>query len=140
MGRPYSMDLRDRVLSAVETGGLSRREAAARYKISVSTAIRWLDKRRRTGSVAPDPMGGCKPRTLVGVHRDWLLQRCEQDFTLRGLVAELGERGLKVDYRSVWRFVHDEKLSFKKNARRRRTGSSGRRPTASAMASAPTSG
>jgi transposase len=37
------------------------------------------------------------------------------DFTLRGLVAELGERGLKVDYRSVWEFVHAEKLSFKKS-------------------------
>jgi transposase len=42
----------------------------------------------------------------------------EAEFTLRGLVAELAERGLKVDYRSVWNFVHAEKLSFKKNRRR----------------------
>jgi hypothetical protein len=52
---------------------------------------------------------------FAGGHRNWLLQRIrEKDFTLRGLVAELAARGLKVDYRSVWSFVHDEKLSFKK--------------------------
>ena len=43
-----------------------------------------------------------------------MLERIKRDFTLRGLVAELAERGLKVDYRSVWEFVHAEKLSFKK--------------------------
>ena len=49
-------------------------------------------------------------------HRDWLIERCQAGaFTLRGLVAELAERGLSVDYRSVWEFVHAEKLSYKKN-------------------------
>ena len=43
------------------------------------------------------------------------MQRCgETDFTVRGLVAELAERGLKVDYRTMWEFVHAEKLSYKK--------------------------
>lgn len=52
---------------------------------------------------------------VSGAWRDWLVERCrEKDFTLRGLVAELGERGLKVDCRSVWEFVHAEKLSHKK--------------------------
>ena len=60
-------------------------------------------------------MGGHRPKKLAGAWRDWLVQRCrEKDFTLRGLVAELGELGLKVDYRSVWEFVHAEKLSYKK--------------------------
>jgi hypothetical protein len=58
-------------------------------------------------------MGGHK--AIRGAHRAWLLQRIRAgDFTLRGLVAELAEHGLKVDYRSVWSFVHAEKLSFKK--------------------------
>jgi putative transposase len=44
-----------------------------------------------------------------------MLQRCRKsDFTLRGLVTELAERGLKVDYHTVWDFVHAEKLSYKK--------------------------
>jgi hypothetical protein len=70
---------------------------------------------RKPGSLRPSKIGGYKPRAIAGEHRTWLLQRIrEKDFTLRGLVAELAARGLKVDYRSVWSFVHDEKLSFKK--------------------------
>jgi putative transposase len=42
------------------------------------------------------------------------MQRCRKDFTVRGLVAELAERGLKVDYRTMWEFVRAEKLSYKK--------------------------
>lgn len=49
---------------------------------------------------------------------------------MRGLVIELGERDLKVDYRSVWEFVHAEGLSHKKDVDRRRAGSCGHRPTA----------
>ena len=61
----------------------------------------------------------------LGRAPQWLLARIrERDFTLRGLVAELAERGLKVDYRSVWTFVHAEKLSFKKKRAGQRTGSS----------------
>jgi transposase len=74
-----------------------------------------VERLRKTGSVAPSKIGGYKPRAIAGAHRVWLLARIiEKDFTLRGLVAELAARGLKVDYRSVWTFVHDEKLSFKK--------------------------
>ncbi|MEJ0042708.1 MAG: IS630 family transposase [Rhizomicrobium sp.] len=115
MGKPYSMDLRERVVAAVEREGLSRRQAAARFGVSYSAAIAWLKRVDATGSFAPGQMGGHKPKTLSGAWRDWLVQRCRSgDFTLRGLVAELGERGLKVDYRSVWAFVHAEKLSHKK--------------------------
>ena len=115
MGRPYSMDLRDRVVASVERDGMSRREAAAPYGVGISTAINWVRRVRETGSVAPGQMGGHRPKKIVGAYRDWLVQRCgENDLTLRGLVAELGERGLKVDYRSVWAFVHAEKLSHKK--------------------------
>ena len=115
MGKPYSMDLRDRVVAAVEREGVSRRQAAARFGVSYSAAIAWLKRFRATGSAKPGQMGGHKPKKIAGAHRDWLLGRCRQaDFTLRGLVAELGERGLKVDYRSVWAFVHAEKLSHKK--------------------------
>jgi putative transposase len=59
-------------------------------------------------------MGGHRPRKLIGVWREWLLERCRSDFTLRGLVAELAERGMQVDYRTVWEFVHAEKLTHKK--------------------------
>jgi putative transposase len=115
MAKPYSMDLRERVIDAVERGGLSCNQAAARFEVAVSTAIDWVNRYRATGSVAPGQMGGHRPKKLVGEYRDWLVQRCrERDFTLRGLVGELAERGLSVDYRVVWAFVHEEKLSYKK--------------------------
>ena len=132
MGKPYSEDLRKRVVAAVETGGLSCNQAAKRFGIGISTAIGWVRRLRETGSVAPGKMGGHRPKAISGEHRVWLLQRLkERDFTLRGLVAELADRGLQVDYRSVWEFVHAEKLSFKKKRGGWRTRSSRRRAAAS---------
>ena len=116
MSKPYSMDLRERVVGAVKEEGLSRRQAAFRFDVAVSTAIQWMDRYQETGSVAPRRMGGHKPKKISGAHADWLRQRCrDKAFTLRGLVKELAdERSLMVDYRSVWEFVHAEKLSYKK--------------------------
>jgi len=109
------MDLRERAVEAVEIEGQSRRAAAARFGLGVSTVIAWVRRMRETGSVRPARMGGRRPRKIAGEHRVWLLSRCrERDFTLRGLVAELAARGLKVDYRSVWEFVHAERLTYKK--------------------------
>ena len=134
MGKPYSMDLRTRVVAAVESG-LSRREAAERFNIAASTAIHWTRRKDETGSVAPGQMGGHKPRSIRGEHEAWLLERIKRgDYTLRGLVAELEERGLKVDYRSVWTFVHEHDQSFKKNRAGQRAGSSRRRTQARAVA------
>ena len=114
MGKPYSVDLRRRVVAAIEAG-MSRNQAARQFGVAISTAIGWMQRVEQTGSVAPGQMGGHKPKAISGEHAVWLSQRIRAgDFTLRGLVAELGERGLKVDYRSVWEFVHAEKLSFKK--------------------------
>jgi putative transposase len=119
MAGPLSNDLRERVILAVERDGLSRNEAARRFGVAISTAVNWVRRYRETGSVAPGQMGGHCPRKLIGVHRDWLLERTKTDFTLRGLQAELadpltGPGGIAVDYRTVWSFVHDEGLSFKK--------------------------
>jgi len=115
MARPFSSDLRERVVGSVVKGGLSRRAAADRFGVGISTVIAWVRRFGETGSVTPGQMGGHRPKKIVGEHRDWLLRRCsEKDFTLRGLVAELAERGLRVDYRVVWKFVHAENLSHKK--------------------------
>ena len=92
MGRAYSIDLRERAVAAVERG-LSCHQAAEQFGIGVSSAIRWVGRLRETGNVAPDKIGGYKPRTISGEHRIWLLARIkERDFTLRGLVSELTER------------------------------------------------
>src|SRR5919106_2168434 len=98
MGKPYSVDLRERVVAAVEQEGMSRRAAAARFGVSYSAAIEWVKRHRQTGSLKPGQMGGHRPKKIAGAHREWLVERCrEKDFTLRGLVSELAGRGLQVD-------------------------------------------
>jgi putative transposase len=122
------------VVAAVESGRLSCNQAAEQFGVAISTAIGWVRRVRETGSVAPSKIGGYRPKAISGAHRDWMLQRIkEQDFTLRGLVIELADRGLKVDYRSVWEFVHTEKLSFKKKRGGWRTRSSRRGAAARAV-------
>src|ERR1700752_4985989 len=114
MARPYSIDLRERAVARVQVGESVRLIARA-LSISPSSVVKWSQRQRATGSAAAGKMGGHRPRVLIGAHavflREWIAQG---NFTLRGLVAGLGGRGLKVDYRTVWAFVHREGLSFKK--------------------------
>jgi len=133
MGKPYSTDLRKRVVASVLEGGLSRNKVAAQFAVAVSTVVTWVKHYQETGSVDPGQMGGHKPKAIRDEHEAFLTQRVrESPFMLRGLVRELADRGLKVDYRSVWNFVQAEKLSFKKNRRGQRTRPPRRRaPTGS---------
>jgi putative transposase len=106
MAKSLSIDLRERAVAAVEKEGLSRRQAAARFGVAASTVIHWVRRLRETDSLAPRRRGGRRPKKIAGEYRDWLVLRCrEADFTLRGL---------KVDYHSIWTFVHAEKLTHKK--------------------------
>ena len=133
MARPYSLDLRERVVAAV-LAGESCRKAASTFKVSVASVVKWSQRLRATGSPAAKPMGRQQPRSLAA-ERDWLLARLRAapDLTLRALVAELHEHGVVTSYGSVWRIVHDAGISFKKNAVRHRTGSSRRRSQARAL-------
>lgn len=89
MARPYSNDLRARVVAAIESG-MSCNRAAAHFGVGISTAINWTRRFRETGSFAARKMGGCKPKAIAGDHRVWLIARCrDRDFTLLGLVEEL---------------------------------------------------
>jgi transposase len=124
MAKPCSLDLRERVVAAVEVEGMSRNQAAARFGVAVSSAIKWVARFRATGSAGPGQMGGHKPKRLRGEHAEWLIARCRaRDFTISQLVAELkDERGLKVDRHSVWAFLHAQGLSFKKKPVRQGAG------------------
>ena len=132
MTRPYSMDLRERAIARVKAGE-SVRSVARALSISAATVVRWSQRHRQTGSAAPGKVGGHKPRLLAGDLRDWLLERTKSDFTLRGLVVELAERGVKVDYVQVWRFAHAEGLSFKKKRSSRRAAEAQGGPATGAM-------
>jgi transposase len=121
MGKPYSEDLRRRVVAAVD-GGMSRRQAAARFEVGVSTVIRWVELWQETQSVVALPMGGDR-RSRLNDEREWLLARvcAEPDLTLEEIRAELGKRGVHVGYGTVWRFFEREDYTVKKNGARVRT-------------------
>ena len=130
MTKPLSMDIRDRAMARLDAGETVRTVAAA-LSVAPSSVVKWSERRRVTGSAAPGKIGGHVPRKIRGEQADWLRARMvEGAFTLRGLVAELAMRGLKVDYRTMWAFAHAEGLSFKKNRARQRAGAARHRPQA----------
>jgi transposase len=97
MAKPYSQDLRDRVIDAVERGKLSRRAAGRRYEVSESVAIKWLERVERHGSREPVGHGGHRASKLMP-HRAFLeAARAEKsDLTLQALCDRLlAERGVK---------------------------------------------
>jgi Homeodomain-like domain len=65
MVRPYSNDLRERLVRAVLRGGLSCHQAAAQFGVAISTAINWVRRFRGTGSVEPDQIGGYRWQTMT---------------------------------------------------------------------------
>ncbi len=115
MTRPYSLDLRERVVDAVESGS-SCRAVAARFGVSVSTVVKWSQRKRATGSVVPGQMGGHR-RPVLAPHRAFIVARLSQEphLTLHRLKDELAARGIKVSHNTVWTFLRREGLRFKKN-------------------------
>jgi hypothetical protein len=98
--------------------------------------VGWRSARQSTGygaSTRPEASSRTRSAAIAQRTLQGALQRCRKEFTVRGLVDELAERALKVDYRTMWELVHAEKLSYKKDAYCRRAGSSRCRPSASAM-------
>jgi transposase len=120
MARAYSQDLRGRVVAAVD-GGLSRRAAAQRFAVAVSTVIEWFDAWEEEGRLVARPMGG-DHRSRLKEERSWLLALIEvtPDLTLEEVRAALAARGIHVGYGTVWRFFAAEGISFKKNRARQR--------------------
>ena len=91
MPKPCSLDLRERVLDAVETGA-SRREAAERFEVSASSAVKWMQRWHETGSVATKPTGGSI--SPLEKHTDCLLALIakQPDLTLDEIVAAMRKR------------------------------------------------
>jgi transposase len=105
MARPLSLDLRERIVEAVEAGS-SRREAAEQFEVSVSCAIKLVQRWERTGSVAPAPMGGRKPYALAAHEaRVRAVLVAQPDITLDELRAQLTGEGIKVSRSSIGRFL-----------------------------------
>ncbi len=115
MGHPLSMDLRSRLLAAVD-GGMSCRAAAARFGVAPSTAIRWQAQRRTTGEVAPKPQGGDMRSRRVEQRADDILGIWEarKDISLVELRLALAEMGLAVSVAGLNRFFARRGMTRKK--------------------------
>jgi len=124
MGRPYSEDLRSRIVAAVE-GGVSRNAAARQFAVSVSCVVKLMQRFRRTGTVTPAARGR-KPYALEG-HETLVreLVAARPDLTLDELHQELGDRAIHVGRSSVNRFLRACGLTLKKS-RFMRPSSNGR--------------
>ncbi len=125
MGKGYAKDLRVRAVAIVEAGE-SAREAARLLDLGASTAIRWMERWKTTGSVDAKPgTGHC--RSPLEAHAPWLLDliAAEPDLTLEEIRARLrSEKKLKSSKSSIARFFERHDITVKKNSARRRAGSS----------------
>jgi transposase len=120
MARAYSHDLRVRVLDAVATG-MSRREAAARYRVGIATVVRWAAQVARTGETKAKRQG--RPRgSKLDAHEGFLLALIDEtdDITLCEMQDRLrAERGVLVGLGTLWRFFARRAVTWKKSRRTR---------------------
>jgi transposase len=118
MGKPYSLDLRERVVAALE-GGLSTDQAAKRFSIGKATAGAWGRLKRSQGDVRPAKQG--KPKgSVLDAHADFILGTLRQtpDLTLAEMVERLAaERDVRVVGTAVWKFLDRHGQTHKKRLR-----------------------
>ena len=115
MPKPLSYDLRARVLAAVD-GGLSCRQAAERFRVSPSSAIRWRALRRSGGDARPKPAGGDRLSHRTEAHAALIRATLDEvgDITLTELKARLAEQGASTSVASLWRYFRRHKITRKK--------------------------
>jgi transposase len=118
MARAISVDLRRRVCAAISEG-LSRREAAIRFSVSPSSAIRWQAQMQASGDIAPLLNGGDRKSGRIEAEAEFILQQVEEhcDITLAELQEKLRERGTRVGIGTLWRFFDRRRMTYKKRRR-----------------------
>ena len=132
MPKPYSRDLRERVIESIEAGA-SRREAAELYGISPSVVMIWVQRWKATGSIAAKPSGGSV--SPLEDHAEFLLTLVTEqpDLTLDEVVAAMSKAGILSSRTAVWRFYERHDFSFKKNVVRGRAKACRGGPRASTL-------
>ncbi len=113
MPKSYSGDLRERVIEAVAAGA-SRREAAERFEISPSSAVRWIQCWCETGRSAPKPRGGSTSPLEEHAAQILALVAEQPDLTLEETILVLRKRRIRTSLGSLWRFFDRHDITFKK--------------------------
>ena len=114
MARPYSVDLRARIVRAVEAG-LSRRAAAAKFEVSISFVVKLMQRWRARGTLEPERIGGSK-RSLLAAHAERVhaLVASAPDLTIAALRSRLAAAGVVTSRSALGRFLLAAGLTRKK--------------------------
>jgi transposase len=115
MARALSIDLRSRVLGAIKRG-MSCRQAAVRFGVSASSAIRWCGRERDQGHAEPKRQGGDRRSARIEAHAAIILDlvQATPDLTLAELQKALAEQGLSFGIGTLWRFFDRRQITLKK--------------------------
>lgn len=110
----YSLDLRKRILEDCDTG-MATKDAAAKYRVSASWVRRLRQRRRELNEIAPRSSRPKSAKKTLAEHGELLrkLVREDADATLEELRAKLP---VAVSVPTLWRALHELKLSFKKKS------------------------
>ena len=133
MPKSYSGDLRERVIEAVEMEGVSRHEAAERFDVSVSSAVRWVQRWNESRSAAPNPRGGSVSPLEMHAERIFALIAERPDLTLKEMLVELLKRRIRTSRSALSRFFGRHDITFKKKLASRGTTASRRGSRAPAL-------
>ena len=125
MTRPYSSDLRARVIEAVDEGA-TRAEAAERFGVSVASAVRWHQAWRSDGTIEAKPYGGSRSPLEDYVEEFLALIEEQNDWTLDEFVEAMHERQIPGSRTALFRFLERHGITFKKSLARQRAGTRGR--------------
>ncbi|WP_166296443.1 IS630 family transposase [Bradyrhizobium sp. 2S1] len=115
MARALSVDLRQRVIAAID-GGMSCRQAAERFGVSAASAIRWRGRLKEVGDIVPKRQGGDRKSQRIEAHSQLILEAvtAKPDITLAELRELLKRRGISTGIASLWRFFQRRKITLKK--------------------------
>jgi len=127
MAKALSVDLRERVIAAVESG-VSGRQAALRFEVSPSSVSRWRRKLVQEGEITPKRQGGDRRSGRIEAYAELILNAvtAAPDITLAELQAMLKDEGLTAGIGSIWRFFDRRKITLKKRPRTPRSSDAGR--------------
>jgi transposase len=117
MTRPYSVDLRERMVRAVEAGA-SRRATAAKFEVSPSCVVKLVQRWHQRGTLEPDPVGGGRRAKLADhAERVHALLAATPDSTIAELKTRLAIEGIEVSPSAISRFLIACGLTRKKRPR-----------------------
>jgi putative transposase len=115
--QPYSLDLREKIISTYEAGNTSIRKVAKRFQVSKNTVQSLLQRKQATGTLKPAPATGGKASQLAGCERETAkMVEQHQDYTLAEYCEDWQDKtGVRVSESTMCRFLQKQKLTLKKN-------------------------